>query len=262
MPEGDTILRTARTLQRAIGGQTIINFDSTLPKLRRFAAELIGQKITEVLAIGKNLIIKLEDGRALRSHMMMSGSWHIYRPGERWRKSPGAARAVIEAGEWVAVCFAAPVVELVASIETHAPIAHLGPDILAENFDLEAAKKRFVHAAGRELGDAILDQTFVAGIGNVYKSEVLFICRADPRQDTAALSEEKLTEILETARKQMRLNLTTVARRTRGMELGEGERYWVYRRSGMPCFKCGTTIKMVRQSELVRSTYFCPECQK
>lgn len=262
MPEGDTILRTARTLQRAIGGQTIARFDSTLPQLKRFAPDLVGQKITEVVAVGKNLLIKFEDGRVLRSHMMMSGSWHIYRPGERWQKSPGAARAVIEAGEWVAVCFAAPVVELVNSLEAHAPIADLGPDILAENFDLPEAKRRLQQAAGRELGDSILDQTLVAGIGNVYKSEVLFICRTDPRLDTGDLSDEKLTEILEEARKQMRLNLTTVARRTRGLELGEGSRYWVYRRSGLPCFKCGATIKMVRQSELVRSTYFCPACQK
>jgi endonuclease VIII len=259
LPEGDTILRAARTLQKAIGGQTISRFESTVPLVRRAAKSLIGQKVVEVTAAGKNLLMHFEDGRVLRSHMRMTGSWHIYRPGERWRVTEGAARVVIEAGEWVAVCFSAPVIELVTSIETHAPIATLGPDILGEQFDAAEAIKRISATKDRELGDAILDQTLVAGIGNVYKSEVLFICATHPRAHAGEVGDEKLQEILAEARKQMRANLTTNGRRTRG--LGQGERFWVYRRSGSPCLRCGTLIKMIRQGELVRSTYYCPSCQ-
>lgn len=259
MPEGDTILRTAQTLQRAIGGQTISKFDTNVGEVRRASKNIIGQKITQVEARGKNLLIYFEDGRVLRSHMRMHGSWHIYRPGERWRKSEGAARVTIEAGEWVAVCFSAPTIEMVASnIEAHPVIGNLGPDVLAEDFDLKLAVERVMSASDREIGDAILDQNLVAGIGNVYKSEVLFITRTHPKKTPAELGEEKVAAILVEAQKQMRANMGNNQRRTRGFT---GENLWAYRRSGKGCLVCGTKMEMVRQSELLRSTYYCPSCQ-
>jgi endonuclease-8 len=259
MPEGDTILRAAQTLQKAIGGQTISKFESSLPEIRRASKGLLGKRITEVTARGKNLLIHFEDGPVLRTHLRMHGSWHIYRPGERWRITPGAARVVIEAGEWVAVCFSAPTVELIASnIETHPVIGSLGPDVLSETFDLQKATELLLSASDREIGEVILDQTLVAGIGNVYKSEVLFITRTDPRATPRELGEERIVSILEEAKKQMRANMGTNARRTRGLT---GENLWVYRRSGKNCLRCGETIRMIRQSELLRSTYYCPSCQ-
>ncbi|MCK6551553.1 Fpg/Nei family DNA glycosylase [Myxococcota bacterium] len=261
MPEGDTILRTARTLSRAIGGQVVTRFESTVPGVA--GARLTGQRVERVDAAGKNLLITFEDGRVLRTHMMMTGAWHIYRPGERWRKSPGAARVVIEAGDWLAVCFAAPVVELVreGGLASHAPLSTLGPDVLADGFDVTAAAQRIAGAGQRPIGEVLLDQTVIAGVGNVYKSECLFLGGIHPRTPAAAIPIETLVELVDRTARLMRANLTTSARRTRGLDSTSRERLWVYRRRGEPCARCATPVDVVHQGEARRSTYYCPRCQ-
>ncbi len=259
MPEGDTIHRAARALHAALAGKRILAFRSN----KILARDLVGRRLEGVEAHGKHLVMRLDDGRAIHSHMQMTGAWHLYRPGERWRRSPGAARAVLEAGpedgppDVVAVCFSAPTMELVTAVSaTPSAVAHLGPDVLAPDFDRDEARRRLRARGELPIGEAILDQTAIAGVGNIYKSETLFVTRVDPFAPVSALDDATLDAVIKAARRLMWSNLRGPMRTTRR---GEGPKHWVYRRSGLPCLKCGTTIAMRRQSG--RSTYFCPSCQ-
>src|SRR5579883_1051373 len=158
MPEGDTIFRAARTLAAVLDGRAVTRFESPLPALAR--AGLAGLRIAEVRAQGKNLLVRFDDGRVLRTHMRMDGAWHLYRPGERWKRAPFRARAVLHVEGAVAVCFDAPVVELLseAGARTHAPLAGLGPDLLAPDFDAEEARRRLRARAALSIAEALLDQ--------------------------------------------------------------------------------------------------------
>jgi endonuclease-8 len=196
--------------------------------------------------------------------MRMTGSWHLYRPGERWRKPGAQARVVLETDAWVAVCFAAPVVELLrpGEAERHEALSALGPDILGEEFDYDEAVGR-LHALGETpLGEAIVAQRAVAGIGNIYKSETLFLTKENPFAPVVALDERRLARILQRARELMKAALGPAPRATwPALSREPAERTWVYRREGRPCRRCGTAIRMRRQGIDRRSTYFCSKCQ-
>jgi endonuclease-8 len=263
VPEGDTIFRAARTLHAALAGRTVTRFASTLPRVAAAARHyrIEGRAVAAVEARGKHLIVRFQGGPALHTHLRMTGSWHLYRAGTPWRKSAATARAVIETGDRLAVCFAAPVVEWLTPAQEaeHGPLASLGPDLLAPGFDAGAARAGLRARAEREIGDVLLDQRALAGIGNVYKSETLFLCGVDPFARVAALDDATLDRLVATAARAMKRNLApdAGARRTR-----EGpQRVWVYRREGEPCLRCGTVIQMRRQGEGARSTYWCPRCQ-
>ncbi len=260
MPEGDTIFRTAVTLGKAIGGKTITAFRSSLPKFRD--VELAGLRVEKIESRGKNLLMHFDDGRVLHSHMMMSGSWHIYRIGEPWQRPERQARVVIETNEFVAVCFNAPVVELLSPLQLkrNVLLKKLGPDVLAENFDLQEAMRRLRERSHLEIGEALLAQQALAGIGNVYKAEVLFLCRISPFLKVAELSDDNLKALILEAQKWMKANLGGGMRTTRRALIGK--KLWVYGRSGEECMRCGELIKMKRQGRAMRSTYFCPRCQK
>lgn len=246
MPEGDTLHRIARTLGAALVGKTVDRADARRADVARAVA---GRRIENVEAIGKNLMIRFDDGRALRTHLRMNGSWHVYRSGERWKKPPSHAVVSFDAQGTVAVCFDAPVVEIVADDRSHVPIAALGPDLVAPTFDESEALRRLRALADVPLGEAVLDQRAVAGIGNIYKSEALFLCGADPFAPVAHVPDEALVAILRRARDLLR---RSVIQRTR-------HRFRVYGRSGRPCFVCGEPIRMRRQA--LRSTYYCARCQ-
>lgn len=263
MPEGDTIFRAARTLHAALAGRTVTRFASSLPQVAAAARHhrIEGRAVSAVEARGKHLIVRFEGGPALHTHMRMTGSWHLYRAGTRWRASAATARAVVEAGDRVAVCFAAPVVEWLTPAQEaeHRPLASLGPDLLSSAFDPAAARENLRRRATRDVGDALMDQSALAGIGNVYKSETLFLCGVDPFARVEALDDATLDRLVATAARQLKRNAAPSAgmRRTR-----EGpQRVWVYRRQGQPCLRCGAAIRMKRQGELARSTYWCPRCQ-
>lgn len=260
MPEGDTIFRAAHTLRLALAGRTVTGFRSPLPAFRE--ANLIGHTITAVEARGKNLLIHFDDGRALYSHMRMEGSWHIYRPGEPWQKPENRARAVLETEAYTAVCFNAPVVELLTAreVERHPHLARLGPDLLAPEFNWELALQGLRSRHDAPIGEAIMRQDTVAGIGNVYKSEVLFLRKINPFTLVKDLSDQQLKDMLALARELMKQNLSGGPRTTR--HTLDGQRLWIYGRSGQPCRKCGTPVRMRRQGLEGRSTYWCPECQK
>ena len=274
MPEGDTIHRVAATLQRAIGGQIVTRFESVLPKLTRVDADapLRGRTVDRVEARGKHLLIWFSGDLVLRTHMRMNGSWHIYRPGERWQRPHRDMRIVIETAAMHAVAFTVPVAEFVTSHElaNHDVVAELGPDPLSDHFNAEEAIERMQAHGDVEIADVLLDQTVIAGIGNVYKSEVLFGARVNPFLKVSQLTRDQLGTIVDIATRFMRANVVdstqagTVAysgmRRTTG-RANPSEGLWVYGRAGRPCRRCGTLISRRKQGPFVRSTYWCPRCQ-
>lgn len=273
MPEGDTIFRAARTLHRALAGHAVVRFESVFPALTRVHEDhpLTGQTIESVTAAGKHLLIRFSGGRVLRTHMRMNGSWHIYRPGERWQRPRRDMRIVVATDSFEAVGFNVPVAEFLdeRGMARQDDLRKMGPDLLGAEFDEDDALSRFRERGDREIGDALLNQRIVAGAGNVYKSEVLFLCRVNPFARVAALGDDTLRQIVRTARKYMRANVvdprggivtyTGYRRTTRRAD--PGERLYVYGRARQPCRTCGTRIQVRAQGANARVTYWCPRCQ-
>jgi endonuclease VIII len=254
MPEGDTIHRAADALRRALGERPLVGFDA--PRARGPRPHP-GERINAVEALGKHLLIRFSGGSTLHTHLRMNGSWDIYDPRARWRRAPHRARAVVRTDTAVGVCFDAPVVELLDSrdVARHPILSALGPDLAAPEPDLNDALGRFSRLPNDPIGVALLDQRVSSGIGNVYKSEVLFACRIDPRARVADLSEAVRRDLLATAAGLLRANLGPGRRRT----VPEG--LAVYRRAGRSCRRCGERIVSFRQGEQARITYACPSCQ-
>jgi endonuclease VIII len=256
MPEGDSIFRAARALDRALTGRTVTRFDSVLPRLTnpRRVDPLVGRTIERVEARGKHLLMWFSGGLVLRTHMRMHGSWHIYRPGERWQRPHHAMRIIIETADIHAVGFAIPVAEWEAgdTLDRADPLRDLGPDPLAETFDATAAIARLEARGDMEIADALLDQRAMAGIGNIWKSETLFACRVNPFARVRSLPRDRLDAIVTTAMKLLRASVS---------ETSGGVTKRVYGRGGRPCPRCGTAIERTSQGEHARSTYWCPRCQ-
>ena len=273
MPEGDTIFRAARTLQRALGGKVVTAFESVFPHLTRVHedAPVTGRTVDSVRAVGKHLLIEVSGGLILRTHMRMNGSWHIYRPGEAWQRSRRDMRIILSTADFVAVGFSIPVAEWVksAGVGRHAELSKLGPDLLGEEFDEAEAIRRLQSRSDSEVADALLNQRVMAGIGNVYKSEVLFACRVSPFATVTALSEAQIACLVRTARKLLKANVTEgLAAMTTYMGFRRTtrrddpkERLWVYGRVDEPCRRCGTSVKIAKQGRDARLTYWCPTCQ-
>ncbi|HVL67686.1 MAG TPA: DNA-formamidopyrimidine glycosylase family protein [Vicinamibacterales bacterium] len=273
MPEGDTIFRAARTLHRALAGRTVTRFESALPTLTRVHEDtpVTGRTIESVSARGKHLLMAFSGDLLLRTHMRMNGSWHIYRPGERWLRPRSDMRIVVAVDGFVAVGFNIPDAEWLtpAALRRNRPLQSLGPDLLAEDFDVEEVIGRVVARRDGVVADVLLDQRVMAGIGNVYKSEVLFACGVNPFAAVHALGIEQVRCLVSTARRFLRANvtdglaaMTTYAgfRRTTRRD-DPAERLWVYGRGGKPCRRCGTAIAVQKHGAGVRLTYWCPACQ-
>jgi formamidopyrimidine-DNA glycosylase len=246
MPEGDTIFRTAETLRRALLGKRIV---SARPNgLRRLA----GTTVTEVKPAGKHLLIRFDNGLALHTHMRMRG---VSRRGERWKRPEWQLKALLETEDAVATCFAAPVVDLVR--DPSARVGHLGPDILGDGWDAQAAVQRARSFGAAPIGEVLLDQRVAAGVGNVYRCEALWQQKINPWRPTAELRDDELVALFETARQAMRANLTgTFSRRFPGYG-----RAAVHGRGGRPCPRCGTLVKVRAQGEHARLVYWCSCCQ-
>jgi endonuclease-8 len=261
MPEGDTIFRTAESLRRWIGGREVTAARSragTAPVPR-----VIGTTVERVEARGKHLLIEFSNGDILHTHMRMTGAWHVYPTGERWRRPAATARVVLECGDRVAVCFDAPVVELLrpGGDRAHPALASLGPDLLDPAFDPAIAVRRARQRSGeRAVAELLLDQRVAAGIGNIYRSEALFLCGIDPFTPVVALDDERLERLYRVAAGLLRANATlgtTFDRETGG---GAG-RPWVYGRRGRLCRRCGTPIRAMALGEQARTVSWCPTCQ-
>ncbi len=263
MPEGDTLHRAANRLRPALVGATLRRFEA--PRLLGDRPRP-GTTIGDVEAVGKHLLVHFDDGLALRTHLGMPGSWHLYRESARWRKPRHLLRALVGVDGWDAVCFSAPQVQTYRPDQPGGalgtgrdPVAHLGPDLCTPDPDLEEALRRYADAdPGVEMAVALLDQRLAAGIGNVYKSELLHRCRIDPFVAVAEVPEAVLRRLLETANRLLLHNLTTTRRTT---VAGPAGSVAVYGKARRPCPRCGTPIAMVHHGIQNRSTYWCPRCQ-
>jgi endonuclease-8 len=254
VPEGDTIFRTASVLRRTLAGKPLVRFEA--PRLR-FGPFGPGVLVRSVEARGKHLLISFDDERLLHTHMQMSGSWHVYPTGARWRRPAHRVRAIVEVPGAVAVCFDAPIVELLRErdVARHPRLAALGPDLCSPAVDLDEVLARLDRLQeDSEIGVALLDQRVASGIGNVYKSETLFACRVDPFARLADLAATTRRELYATASELLRRNLDGGPRTTAPCGLA------VYRKTGRPCPRCGSPITSRRQGESARTTYWCPSC--
>jgi endonuclease-8 len=265
MAEGDTIFRTAEMLRPLVGQRVSAARAQAGPGLRRVPdlSRLVGATVTSVEARGKHLLISFDNGLTMRSHLRMTGSWHRFRKGEAWPRPLRQATAIVETSESVAVAFNTPVIELLtdADLRRSRPLATLGPDLLAASFDADEVLRRMGERRAVQLGDALLDQRAVAGIGNVYKSEVAFLSGLDPWAPVGAFTEDELRRALDLARRMLQANARHPGPRVTTGRLDRGGALWVYGRAGHACRRCGTAINSRRQGELARLTYWCPRCQ-
>ncbi len=262
MPEGDAVFRFAARVGEALSGKVITaargHGPGPVPQVHR----IVGATCTGTRAQGKNLFISFDNGLALRGHLRLYGTWHIYSHGEAWRKPEREARLVLETADTVVVNFSAPVIELLEerTIAFHRPIASLGPNLLDAEFYAEEVLRRFREPDRvlTTIGDAIMDQQAMAGVGNIWKHETLFREGLNPWRRVSELDDETLLALIARARDlllastgQLQRNGRTVMRPT----------MFVYARAGFPCRKCSTRILSAPQGRDIRSTAWCPKCQ-
>lgn len=274
MPEGDSIFRAARNMHRVLAGHAVTRFETAYAHLDRVNVDtpIAGRTIERIESAGKHLLIVFAGDLILRTHMRMNGSWHLYRHGERWWRGPQSMRVRIDTADWVAVAFNVPVAEFVSSKELAAtgPVAKLGPDLLGREFDPGEAVRRLVAGAHQPIAMSLLDQRLVAGIGNIYKSETLFLAGVNPFTPAGSIPKDVLETLLDIARGLLKDNVVegTSPRiqtyrnlRMTNPASNHDESLWVYGRAGKPCRKCGTPIEMKKMGVEARSTYWCPKCQ-
>jgi endonuclease-8 len=260
MPEGDTVWLTARRLSDALAGQTLVRCDLRVPQLA--TTDLTGRRVEAVVPRGKHILARIEGGVTLHSHLMMDGSWHLYAPGERWRGGPGhQVRAVLGTAGRVAVGYRLPVLELIATSEEDRTVGRLGPDLLGADWDPGEAVRRLTAEPDRPLGEALLDQRNLAGLGNVYKSELCFLRGVTPWTPAAEVpSPERLVAL---AKRLLEANKARPGHITTG-DTRRGRTHWVYGRGDRLCLRCGTPVRTGEQGPAgqERVTYWCPRCQR
>jgi endonuclease-8 len=258
VPEGDTIFRTATTLRRWIAGREVTSAVGPAGIDRA-----VGATVTAVEPKGKHLLIRFSSGILLHTHMRMTGSWHVYPAGERWQRPRSQARVVLTCGDRVAVCFNAPVVQVLADHEEriHPALVQLGPDVLTADFDLDEVLTRAAARPPRTLvGELLLDQTVVAGFGNIYRCEALFLRGIDPWTPIGELTRGQIAELVEVGRRIIGQNAGPGSPIARDFGAGR-DGVWVYGRTGRPCRRCGTSIRSDRLGEQARMAHWCPRCQ-
>jgi endonuclease-8 len=272
MPEGDTIFRSARALHKALAGATVIGFETAYASLASVhdSTPVTGRTIEKVESRGKWLLMYFSGDLILVTHMLMSGNWHIYRRGERWQRSRAHMRIVVQTEQYEAVAFDVPVAQFHTerSLARHPAIPRLGPDLTRSSFGRDNARLRLRGEAQEEIGNVLLNQQVIAGIGNVFKSEICFVCGINPFRTVASLSDAEVDGLLEASHRLMQANVrenspggivtyTGPRRTTRAND--PAARLWVYRRK--ECRRCGAMILMRKQGVGARSTYWCPQCQ-
>jgi endonuclease VIII len=257
MPEGDTIFRSARALERGFAGHQVILFETAYAQLSSVHDQtpVTGRIIERVESRGKWLLIHFSGDLILATHMRMSGSWHIYRVGERWQRPRSQMRIVLGTADLLAVAFNVPVARFYTerTLKHFAALADLGPDVLAASFPVEEATARLLERGEEEVGNVLLNQRVIAGIGNVFKSEICFVCGINPFRKVADLRPHEIACLLETARRLLAANVA---------EGHPANRLWVYHRAGAACRRCGTLILSQKQGPAARTTFWCPNCQK
>jgi endonuclease VIII len=265
VPEGDTVYRTARHLDRTLSGQVLVSSDFRVPQ--HATADLSGGTVVETVSRGKHLLTRIDldspsgtERWTLHTHLKMEGSWKTFRPGQRWPRSAHQARVVLETRSAVAVGFSLGIVELIGRADEDRVVGHLGPDLLGPDWDEEVALARLRADPDRPIHDALLDQTHLAGIGNMYAAELCFTSGVHPATPVAAVPD--LRRLVRRARQMLTLNKERAVQSTTG-DLRERERMWVFRRDRSPCRRCGTPVEVAMQGPpgRERATYWCPSCQ-
>lgn len=266
MPEGDTIHRAARRMNAALRGKIVTRFESVYAHLTAVDDQtpIAGRTIEQVSATGKHLIIDFSGDLHLHTHMRMNGSWHLYRPGERWWRSQRDMRIVVATAEIWAVGFSVPIAEFQTGrqLERHEELRQIGPDLLGDTFDAADVLARMRARPDREIADVLLNQRVVSGIGNVFKSEILHVSRINPFQLVGGLEDATLQNIITVSLALLQQNvLPDVRGRKTTRLLDTAEKLWVYGRGGDPCRTCGEKILYRKQGPDARGTYWCPRCQ-
>ena len=259
MPEGDTVWLSAKRVSEALSGRALTRSDFRVPQLA--TTDLTGRVVREVVPRGKHMLTRLEGDLTLHTHFRMDGTWHLYRAGDRW--TGGAdwqVRVVLENADWQAVGYRLPVVELLPTAEEQRVVGHLGPDLLDDAFEEDEAVRRLAADPAREVGMALLDQRNLAGLGNLYRCEVLFVRGLSPWTPVGDVAD--LPALVRTSRRLMRANRGHWEQTTTG-SLRRGEDHWVFERTGRPCRRCGTRVVSAEQGEApyARLTYWCRHCQ-
>jgi endonuclease-8 len=257
MPEGDTVWRTALHLHQALSGEVLTGTDFRVPALATL--DLTGETVDETVSRGKHLLTRVGD-RTLHTHLKMEGAWHLYRPGTAWRRPAHEARVVLRTEGWTAVGFALGVVEVVARGAEDTVVGHLGPDLLGPDWDEDEALRRLLAAPERPVAEAILDQRNLAGIGNLYKSELCFLAGVHPLLPVGRVPD--LPRLVRRARSALEANKHRVEQTLTG-DTRRGRQTWVYRRDRQPCRRCGTrvVVDLTGPEHQERATYWCPSCQ-
>ena len=260
MPEGDTVWRAARLLDRALTGSVLTATDFRVPAFATW--DLAGATVSETVSRGKHLLTRIDgDARwTLHTHLKMEGGWRVLRPGSRWPRPAHTARVVLTTADTVAVGFALGLVEIVPREREPDLVGHLGPDLLGPDWDPEEATRRLLEQPDRTIKEALLDQTRLAGIGNMYASELCFVTGVAPERPVTDVPD--LRRMVDRAHQLLELNSHRAQQSTTG-DLGRGRQFWVYDRAGRPCRRCGTTIRqtMLGDAGRERTTFACPSCQ-
>lgn len=259
MPEGDTVWLTAKRLDRALAGRALTTFQLRVPALA--TADRTGDVVSEVVARGKHILLRLRSEVTLHSHLRMDGSWHLTQAGHPSRAHPEhMIRAMVGNSEWLATGFRIHDLALLATADEAQLVGHLGPDILGPDWDGELAVQNLLRAPEQTIGEAVLDQRNLAGIGNMYRAEILFIERVHPWTPVAGVRD--LPRLVRTAYRLLRMNRDHPEQSTTGFTQ-RGRQHWVYLRRGQPCLRCGTPIAAADQGEPPRQrvSFWCPACQ-
>ncbi|WP_016700405.1 DNA-formamidopyrimidine glycosylase family protein [Actinoalloteichus spitiensis] len=260
MPEGDTVFLTGRRLDAALGGRVLQRGELRHPALS--VVDLAGRTVVEADSVGKHLFVRFDDGRSLHSHLRMDGSWRVHGPGERWRRPAHEARAVLANQDQEAVGFLLHDLALLPTREEASLVGHLGPDLLGRTWgetDRREAERRLAADPERAVGEALLDQRVMAGLGNLYQCEICFLLRVSPWTRVADVDPAAAVDL---ARRLLAANAWRWDQRTTGSSR-RGQRHWVYRRAGLACARCGATIRRgtLGPGPSARIVYHCPRCQ-
>lgn len=255
MPEGDTVWLSARRLDQALSGEVLERAELRVPAFA--TSDLTGRKVLEVVARGKHILHRFSEGLTLHTHLGMDGAWHIYERDGRWRRPGSEARVVLSTNARGAVGFSLGSVELLVTEEEGDVIGHLGPDLLGPDWDPIEAGRRLSEDPKRPLGDALLDQRVMAGLGNVYRSEICFLSGVDP---WTPVGDVDVASIVGLSKRVIEANRTTGRQITTG-DARPGRQRWVYGRRSRPCRRCGTAIRYEQRGPGERVVYWCPTCQ-
>jgi endonuclease VIII len=264
VPEGDTVWLAAHHLDEVLGGQLLVHTDFRVPRLA--TASLTGQTVLGVASRGKHLLLRTDAGLTLHTHLQMDGTWRLFRRGTP-RSGGGPqwqVRLVLRTDEWEAVGYRLPVVEVLPTSREPEIVGHLGPDLLGDDWDEQEATRRVSEHPGREIGPALLDQRNLAGVGNLYKTETLFLSGITPWTRVGDVVD--VPAVVRRAQRLMAANKGRWQQSTTG-SLRRGEQHWVFERTNRPCRRCSSAVREAMQAEAhrpghARVCYWCPRCQE